>query len=365
MSPAKRARNSRPPSGSEIEDTAYYRHDFDHDETAVEIEHVREYARAACLCQLRAPDAADGPILRDLFLNEPQETAPARRATLRMLLDIAEQTDGHSVDQAAFRQLLFFGAASNGSSYAAARGRRRNARTMAPVPGEGVLRLRHHGHVRRSLRLGHRSGRRPPPGLARCCSRPRCRRPGLRPPGRLLDVPAPGLDGTAPSANCSTGCWVSPAPAPRHSTSDAASMPRSTRTRCTALGRSSSEPASHIAGGVAMLASLYPSLRPAGAWLSPAWTAISRCGEDGTLSVDRFMRTLRARLRAGSPTIFEIAQWLMNDYVVLQHQLVATSKLPGQHLPLRARGKPPPFPSPLQPARFQQLTLRRPLDDGT
>jgi hypothetical protein len=46
----------------EVENTAYYRDDFDVDGTAVPIERVREYARAACLCQLRAADAGDGPM---------------------------------------------------------------------------------------------------------------------------------------------------------------------------------------------------------------------------------------------------------------------------------------------------------------
>ena len=102
---------------SEIEVTAYYQQDFDQDQAVVTIERVREYARAACLCRLRAPDATDGPILRDLFLEEPRETAPDRRATMRMLLDIADRTDGQPVDQGAFRQLVFFGTASNGSRY--------------------------------------------------------------------------------------------------------------------------------------------------------------------------------------------------------------------------------------------------------
>ena len=40
------------------------------------------------------------------------------------------------------------------------------------------------------------------------------------------------------------------------------------------------------------------------------------------------MRSLRARLAGGSRPIGEIARWLLDDYVILQHQLVATGKLP-------------------------------------
>ena len=94
------------------------------------------------------------------------------------------------------------------------------------------------------------------------------------------------------------------------------------------LGTRSAEPASRVAGGIATLATLFLRFGHPETWLSPAWTAISRCGEYGRLSVHGFMRSLRARVRDGSPTIFEIAHWLMTDYVIRQHQITATPKLP-------------------------------------
>ena len=51
-------------------------------------------------------------------------------------------------------------------------------------------------------------------------------------------------------------------------------------------------------------------------------------GADGRLSVDGFVRSLRRRVRSGHVTIGDIARWLFADYIILQHQLVATSKLP-------------------------------------
>jgi len=37
---------------------------------------------------------------------------------------------------------------------------------------------------------------------------------------------------------------------------------------------------------------------------------------------------LRDKLRQGQPTLGEVAHWLITDYVMLQHELVAASKLP-------------------------------------
>lgn len=313
---------------SEIEDTAYYRHHFDQDDAEVEIEHVREYARAACLCQLRAPGSGDGPILRSHFLDAPEETAPARRATLRLLLDMADQTDGLPVDQPAFRQLVFFGRASSGARYTPradlsethSRWRLYQAREyyafaltgmfvnlcdwgidqagdLRPVSLEAVA-----AHIAGSLDFGR---------LA-----------------ELLAVPAPGLDGNAPFSDLLD--WLASLVGATADTFDEkcgldAPINEDALYR---LARSNVEPASRIGGGIVTLASLFLRFGRPERWMSPAWTAISRTGEDGRLSVDRFMRSLRARLRDGSPTIFEIAQWLMSDYVVLQHQVAATSKLP-------------------------------------
>jgi hypothetical protein len=44
--------------------------------------------------------------------------------------------------------------------------------------------------------------------------------------------------------------------------------------------------------------------------------------------MDGFLRQARRRLQSGPITLAELAKWLLNDYVILQHQLVATTKLP-------------------------------------
>ena len=73
------------------------------------------------------------------------------------------------------------------------------------------------------------------------------------------------------------------------------------------------------------------------AWLREDWD-ISRMGADGRLSVDAFVRTVHRRLQGGSVTILEFARWLCADYVMLQHQLVATGKLPDNTFRFRREG---------------------------
>jgi hypothetical protein len=311
-----------------IEHTAYYQQDFDLDEHSVPIERVREYAHAACLCQLRASDAEDGSLLRDSFLSEPPETAPARRATLRMLLDIADQTDGRPVDQDAFRQLIFYGTASNGARYQPrddvaethARWRLYQAREHYSFALTGMFvelcdwGLRGNGdlrplsldavaeHVASSLdfdRLAH-----------------------------LLGTAAPGLDGTAGFGELLA--WLTASAGATEETFDdrcglAAALSEDALHRLTWR---SYEPATLIAGGIVTLATLFLRFGRPERWISPAWSAVSRCGEDGRLSIHGFMRSLRDRVRHGSPTVSEVGHWLMTDYIIRQHQIVATAKLP-------------------------------------
>ena len=78
-----------------VQDTVYYRDYFDRDATQVPIDVIREYIRQACLCQLQMPDAPDRPLLLDTFLHGgTKQAAEARRATFRLFLDIADQTQG-------------------------------------------------------------------------------------------------------------------------------------------------------------------------------------------------------------------------------------------------------------------------------
>ena len=101
-----------------IETTLYYREYFDDDITEIPVEVILEYIRAACLCQLQQIDAPDRPALLESFTHQPvDQLAAARRASFRLFLDLASQTQGHAITQDAFRRLLYFGATEDGAKF--------------------------------------------------------------------------------------------------------------------------------------------------------------------------------------------------------------------------------------------------------
>lgn len=95
--------------------TRYWNRYFDKDTVPATV--VREYGEAACLCRLRDGNP-DLVLTRDVLLHGGQPTgAAARRASLRMMLDVARATDGYSLDQVAFRQLVYYGEDEQGASW--------------------------------------------------------------------------------------------------------------------------------------------------------------------------------------------------------------------------------------------------------
>lgn len=68
-----------------------------------------EFARKACLCKLRVAETYDLPLLRDLFLHSgtPSEVT-SRGETLRMLLDLSTCRQAEELSQDDFRQLVYF-----------------------------------------------------------------------------------------------------------------------------------------------------------------------------------------------------------------------------------------------------------------
>lgn len=90
---------------SAIADTDYYRNYFDTDEP-VPAEAVLEYGTAACLCQL--PTGPERGMLVDAFCHGGDPiAAEARRASLRFICDVADQTS-ESVSQSDFRRIVYF-----------------------------------------------------------------------------------------------------------------------------------------------------------------------------------------------------------------------------------------------------------------
>ena len=68
-----------------------------------------EFAGVACLCQLRNASNHDLPLLQDLFAHAGDPgAATARRETLRLVLDLSGTAQSAAIGQSEFRQLVYF-----------------------------------------------------------------------------------------------------------------------------------------------------------------------------------------------------------------------------------------------------------------
>ena len=150
---ARRSRRCGRVSGG-VADTRYYRDYFDDDHAQVPADVIAEYIRAGCLCQFRTPTAPVRAILQDLFLHWPPGDAEQRRATMRMFLDLAEQTAGHELTEDRFRRLIYFRSAAPGAALDAGPAERTHSTPLAAISNPRVLRLRTKPHVAVPRRVG-------------------------------------------------------------------------------------------------------------------------------------------------------------------------------------------------------------------
>jgi hypothetical protein len=332
--PSERGRMLAATFREAIQHTTYYREYFSHPAQPVPLAGIIEYLRAACLCQLQCPSAPDRPLLLDIFLHGGDKDAAAvRRATLRMCLEIAEQTNGVIINQEQFRQLLFFRAALGGATYQPCEavlatflrwrlyqareyyafalnalwyylcdwGIRQNG-DLRPVPIEQFWQ-----HLETLLRFD---------SIAELLA---------------LSLPDPPL---GPNSGLTRLlAWLCDLIAASEGDFD---------DRCTlqspihehilyALAINAHDGSADIRllvpAMVIMLALGYLRFGSPGRWLQPEW-GISRMGADGRLSLDGFVKALRRRLEQRALNLFEFARWIYEEYVILQHQIVATGKLP-------------------------------------
>lgn len=312
-----------------VQDTEYYRRYFEQDSVDIPTDVIQAFIRRACLCQLQRADAPDRNLILDVFLHAGgNEPSSARRMTLRLLLDIADKTDGYVLDQDAFRQLLYFGSTLAGAAYAPLESlmdtyRRWRLYQAREYYGFALNALWYylcdwgfsqHGDVR-------------PVALGQLWSHLDAAL-DFSEAAALLSLPAPNLRGTSDlqalldwllrvngsdEANFDADCGLN-SPVNEH--------------RLYALAQAHrARPAAMIAGMIAMLGLVYLRFGHPSLWIKPEWD-ISRMGADGRLSLDGFLKTLRQRMRAGSFTMADCTRWLFEDYVILQHHLVAASKLP-------------------------------------
>lgn len=90
-----------------VKQTEYYQNYFDEDDIEIPTSVIVEYIRQACLCQLQVNIAPDRELLLDMFLHKGHYPEN-RKETFRLFLDIIDQVPAASINQALFRQLLYF-----------------------------------------------------------------------------------------------------------------------------------------------------------------------------------------------------------------------------------------------------------------
>jgi hypothetical protein len=310
-----------------VRNTAYYRDYFDKDSTKVPIKVIQEYIRRACLCQLKVPDAPDRPLLLDVFLHGGSNPE-SRRATFGMLLDIANQSQGHSLDQDAFRQLLYFQATDGGAAYKPQvvvldtywRWRLYQAREYYAFALNAMwYYLCYWGLV-------HGGDIHPIP-LAHFWQHLEA--------ALNFDGLTAWLNLTGPELGANSGFqslldWLQRLVGADRATFDIActlDAPLQEHRLYRLATAHSTAPEVMVAGMITMLALILLRFEQPELWLQPEW-AVSHMGAEGRLSVDGFVRTMHRRLQSGGISISEITRWLYADYIILQHQLVANSKLP-------------------------------------
>jgi hypothetical protein len=360
--PTPRGREVAGAFRSAIEDTDYYQQHFDHDDAQVPRAAVEEYIRRACLCQLRTNLAPDRPLLRDAYLHAGgEEAAGERRATMRLLLDLADQTAGHKVDEDRFRQFIYYRSSSHDLTWTprepvtrmARRWRLYQAReyyayalnrmwrylvewgqSRIAVNGDFVAAASWWDHVSAELAVGR---------LA-----------------QALGVDDPGLDADSPIGDLADWAgtqahvggslddvWDRTARLTEHSVFDLARR---------------SDAQAVIAASMTTLALVATRLGdPAtAATFQDDWD-ICREGRVARLALDRFLRQWRQRAAAGT-TLRTAARWLIDDYVIRQHERIAVAKLgqTGDTFRFRREGSAIRFysqdaPANMSSSRFQAL----------
>ena len=312
-----------------------------------------EFARAACLCQLWVAESHDLPLLQDLFLHSgAPEDITSRSETLRMLLDLSLCRSSEAIGQDEFRQIIYFRELEN-SQYEPRAELVDVARRWRVYQGREYF-----GYVfNRLLRWVSRRGLAetdagltllPLPGLWKLVA-------------QALDDSAtdPHMGLALPEVTASTrvadflnalteevdvdvsadAMW------PRHQGLDEHVLYQACQGFDTDDGRT-------LTALVALILLLRERFglpkRSAEFAQEQSLLAEGRALRNG---MARFMHLLNRRLLR-DPTIAELARWLIEDFVIVQHERVATAKLPDDTYRVRRVGEGLRFFAQETPAAF-------------
>jgi hypothetical protein len=324
-----------------VKDTQYYNEFFDKDECDVPLEVIQEYIRNACLCQLQKSNAPDRPYLLDTFLHHgAKPSAESRKSTFCLFLDIANQTVGEPLNEDLFRQLIYFKKTDNGITY-------------SPIDSVDSIYKKWRLYQTREYyafalnalwyylcNWGIRQGGDIQPIPVADFYQHLSEEVDFNKFAQALGIPQPNINLT--SGFRSLEEWLLGLANANRDDFDKAlgidSIIHEHRIYQLAIkARSRPDVTSMVTGMIIMLALINLRFGNSELKIKPEW-AISRMGSGGRLSVDGFLRTMDKRLRNGQMPIEEILRWICDDHVILQHQLVATSKLPENTFRFRREG---------------------------
>ena len=322
---------------SAVADTEYYQRWIDRHDEIVPRGVAVEYGRRACFCRLREPDAEDRPLLVDAFLHlgHPRE-AVARRRTLRFMCELSAQSVAAPVDESSFRRLVYFGADHGGSES--------DGPTF--VPTEWTLRTARRWRLYQAREYFNAAINEMWRRLISW---------GLQHEGDLFPVPMAEVRGSLdnidfasfvssigvglPDPGLSAGSsfnelldWVLSVGAVSGELDDrwdlSAELTEDAIIEWLGYGRYSTEAGGdHLAAALTLLTFVAARLwRAELALVEPAdWFPVVAGGRE-RLGMQRFLNRLRDFANNGA-TVRDVAEWLTLDYVISQHERVATAKL--------------------------------------
>ncbi|GAA0245477.1 hypothetical protein GCM10009527_047710 [Actinomadura nitritigenes] len=302
-------------------------------------QNVIAFANAACLCRLRVAENFDLPLVRDLFLHVGHGNEPAaRRETLRFVLDLSQSSQAVGIEPDEFRQLAFY--------------RELGGATYEPREDLAVVARRWRLYQAReyfSFAFNRLFGWVTRTGLDES-------EDGLSPApiGRLWEIVDRALDESRFVSECDLGDNVVDTTTTAASFADLlakhvdlspgvnAIWPRNAGVdehalyeRCT----SQVDDAETLVAMLAVLLLLYRRLGTPGrvADLESDWN-ILRSGESLRIGMLGFFTQLHKKVLAGV-TLSGLARWVIKYHVIIQHERVATSKLPYDTFRVRRSGE--------------------------
>ena len=322
---------------SVVAGTEYYEHWIDrHDET-VPRDVVAEYGRRACFCRLREPAATDRSLLVDAFLHmgNPAE-AEARRGTLRFMCELSAQSVAAPVDEASFRRLVYFGADhacddAGASTFIPTDSILRTARRWRLYQARDYFNVSIHQMWRRLIEWGiEREGDRVPVPMAAVRASLADIDFASFAPAIGVGLPAGGLSADASyteflewgaNAGAVTGGLDDRWDLRAQLTEDAIVACLEDRRCLTKAGPD------RLAAALTLVTLVAARLWRAELAMEAGedWFPVIAGGTE-RLGIQSFLSELRDRADGGA-TVAEIADWLTRDYVIAQHERVATAKL--------------------------------------